>query len=60
MREASRNPTLVVIVGGPPFARDQSAAPSLAAAVGVDGTAQDGAPAVTAARELLSRRVKRR
>lgn len=60
VRQASRNPALVVMVGGPPFARDPRGAPSLAAAVGADGTACDGSQAVVTAHQLLPRRVKRR
>lgn len=51
VRQASRNPAIAVMVGGPPFVAD----PSLAAAVGADGTAVDGLQAVTEAGELMRR-----
>ncbi|MDX2184879.1 MAG: cobalamin-dependent protein [Gemmatimonadaceae bacterium] len=52
VRRASRNPHILVLVGGPPFVGD----PTLVARVGADATAvsADGAPAI--ARALLARR----
>lgn len=53
LRRASRNPDVLVLVGGPPFTRE----PGLVARVGADGTAAtaDEAPRVARAM-LLSRR----
>ena len=56
VRLASRNPGVAVMVGGPPFVIDAR----LAAAIGADGTAQDGLQAVGAARALLRRDAERR
>ena len=56
VRLASRNPRLIVMVGGPPFLAD----PALAASIGADGTARDGRSAVAAAEALLPRQPKRR
>jgi methanogenic corrinoid protein MtbC1 len=53
IRRASRNPALVIMVGGLPFAQDTS----LAQEIGADGTASDGAHAVVIAATLLERRV---
>ena len=53
VRSASRNPAIVIMVGGLPFALD----PSLALKIGADGTALDGAKAVAIAATLLKRRV---
>lgn len=53
IRRASRNPGLVIMVGGLPFADDAS----LATQIGADGTALDGAQAVAIAATLLERRV---
>ena len=50
VREASKNPKVAVMVGGPGF----SANPDLAATIGADGTAVDGRQAVKAADGLLS------
>lgn len=49
VRAASRNPCLVVLIGGPPFVAD----PGLASALGADGTAADGAQAVAVAASLV-------
>jgi methanogenic corrinoid protein MtbC1 len=48
LRRASSNPDLLVLVGGPPFARD----PGLAARVGADGTAPSADAAPLVARQL--------
>ena len=56
VRQASRNPGLAVMVGGPPFVAD----PGLAAEIGADGTAENGLQAVAAAGELLRRAAERR
>ena len=56
VRQASRNPAVAIMVGGPPFVRD----PLLAELVGADGTARDGLQAVAAAHDLLPRRDDRR
>lgn len=53
IRRSSRNPGLIVMVGGLPFATDTS----LAVQIGADGTALDGARAVSTAATLLRRRV---
>ncbi len=50
VRRASRNPNIVIMVGGPGFTAD----PSLAAQVGADGTATDGQQAVLQATLLVS------
>ena len=52
VRQASRNAGLFVVVGGPLFVADSV----LAASIGADGTAQDGAQAVAMATALLDRR----
>ncbi len=52
VRRASRNPAIVIMVGGLPFAQDAS----LALEIGADGTALDGAQAVAIAAALLKRR----
>ena len=52
IRTASRNPGLVVMVGGLPFAQNAA----LATELGADGTAIDGASAVARASTLLNRR----
>ena len=49
-RAAARNPDLVVLVGGPPFALR----PGLAAEVGADGTARDGREAPQLAERLMA------
>jgi methanogenic corrinoid protein MtbC1 len=49
-RAAARNPDLVVLVGGPPFALR----PELAAEVGADGTARDGREAPLLAERLMA------
>jgi MerR family transcriptional regulator, light-induced transcriptional regulator len=51
VRQASRNPDLRVLVGGPPFA----AHPEWADSTGADGTARDGKDAPNVAELLLSR-----
>ncbi len=56
VRLASRNPGLAVMVGGPCFVGD----PGLAAAIGADGTANDGLQAVGAASALVKRAAERR
>jgi methanogenic corrinoid protein MtbC1 len=53
IRRASRNPAVVIMVGGLPFAEDAG----LALEIGADGTALDGAQAVAIAAVLLKRRV---
>jgi methanogenic corrinoid protein MtbC1 len=50
LRRTARNPRLIVLVGG----RVLSERPSLAAEIGADGTAADGALAVQLAEDLLS------
>ena len=55
VRRASRNPAVVVMVGGPPFVSN----PDLAEAIGADGTAGDGLQAVAAAQALLPARNRR-
>lgn len=52
LRNASRNPDIIVLVGGRVFTED----PALAAAIGADGTAADGALAVALAERLLNQR----
>ncbi len=52
IRKASLNPDTVVLVGGPVVAL----VPDLVAITGADGTAPDGASAVTLAERLLSQR----
>ena len=51
VRAASRNPGLVVLVGGPPFV----AQPELAASAGADGTARNGKEAPQVAERLMAR-----
>lgn len=51
VRKASRNPTLGVLVGGPPFIVH----PEWADEVGADGTARNGKEAPLVAEQLLSR-----
>lgn len=53
LRKASRNPGLLVLVGGSPFAED----PSLAARIGADGTAGRADEAPRLARALLLTRL---
>ena len=53
LRGASRNPRVIVLVGGRAFA-DR---PDLAAEIGADGTAEDGALAVELADSLLQRNI---
>ena len=52
IRKASRNPAIVIMVGGLPFAENAA----LATDIGADGTATDGASAVARASALLTRR----
>lgn len=52
IRKASRNPGIVIMVGGLPFAENVA----LATDIGADGTATDGAGAVARASALLARR----
>jgi methanogenic corrinoid protein MtbC1 len=52
LRKASRNPDIIVLVGGRVFTET----PALAAAIGADGTAADGALAVALADRLLNQR----
>ncbi len=56
IRKASRNPEIVIMVGGLPFAQDAA----LATDIGADGTAVDGASAVARASALLTRRSAQR
>lgn len=49
LRSVSRNPRIIVMVGGRTFMQD----PSLAAAVGADGTATDAIKATAVARDLV-------
>lgn len=53
LRRASRNPNVLVLVGGPPFTAD----PALAARVGADGTAASADDAPRVARTLLMQRL---
>jgi methanogenic corrinoid protein MtbC1 len=53
LRKASRNPALVVMVGGPAV----MLSPEFVDLVGADGTAKDAASAVTEAESLVARRV---
>ncbi|KAB7644850.1 cobalamin B12-binding domain-containing protein [Polymorphobacter fuscus] len=53
LRKVSRNPAIIVLVGGRVFTEQ----PALAAEIGADGTAADGALAVGLASELLNRRL---
>jgi methanogenic corrinoid protein MtbC1 len=53
LRRVSRNPEIIVLVGGRVFTER----PELAAEIGADGTAADGALAVELADRLLNRRV---
>jgi MerR family transcriptional regulator, light-induced transcriptional regulator len=55
VRQASRNPNLAVLVGGPPF----MAHPEWATECGADGTARSGKDAPVVAERLLSRGVLR-
>jgi MerR family transcriptional regulator, light-induced transcriptional regulator len=55
VRAASRNPGLVVLVGGPPFV----AQPELTADTGADGTARNGKEAPQVAERLMSRGMAR-
>jgi methanogenic corrinoid protein MtbC1 len=52
LRKASRNPDIIVLVGGRVFTER----PELAAEIGADGTAADGALAVALADRLLNQR----
>lgn len=52
LRKASRNPEIIVLVGGRVFTET----PALAAEIGADGTAADGALAVTLADRLLNQK----
>jgi methanogenic corrinoid protein MtbC1 len=52
VRQASRNPDIIVLVGGRVFTET----PALAAEIGADGTAADGALAVALADRLLHQR----
>ena len=54
LRRASRNPDLIVMVGGRVFVAD----PGLAARVGADGTATDAAAAVNVAEQMLAARLR--
>lgn len=56
VRAASRNPGLIVLVGGPPFVLS----PGLAASIGANGTAADGAQAVAMAAGLVGQGSRRR
>lgn len=49
IRNASRNKSLIIMMGGPPFVADQD----LAGRIGADATATDGQQAVLRANELL-------
>jgi methanogenic corrinoid protein MtbC1 len=53
LRRASRNPNVIVLVGGRVFTEN----PGLAAEIGADGTAADGQLAVALADELMRRAV---
>ncbi|PZN97177.1 MAG: cobalamin B12-binding protein [Alphaproteobacteria bacterium] len=53
IRRASRNPAVLVLVGGRVFTEQ----PALATEIGADGTAADGQLAVTLAETLLTRRL---
>ena len=55
VRDASRNPKVAIMVGGPGF----TANPDLAATIGADGTAIDGRQAVKAADSLLAQATAR-
>ena len=55
VRDASRNPKVAIMVGGPGF----TANPDLAATIGADGTAMDGRQAVKAADSLLAQATAR-
>ena len=52
VRRASRNPGVIVLVGGRVFTEN----PGLATAIGADGTAADGQRAVTLAASLMQRK----
>ena len=52
VRRVSRNPAIIVLVGGRVFTEN----PDLAAAIGADGTAADGQRAVALANELMQRK----
>jgi methanogenic corrinoid protein MtbC1 len=56
LRQASRNPSIRVMVGGPPFIQH----PHLAEMVGADGTASDGQLAVKQAEKLVSHQARAR
>ena len=56
IRRASRNPGIVIMVGGLPFSLNAA----LATDIGADGTALDGASAVARASTLLNRRGAKR
>lgn len=56
VRQASRNPDLIVMAGGPPFIADGG----LAASIGADATASDGLLAAQQAHGLLRLRAGRR
>ena len=55
LREASQNPAVAIMVGGPIF----SAEPELAARAGADATAVDAAAALIVAEQLVDRRADR-
>ena len=52
VRSVSHNPGIIIMVGGEPFARNAV----LALEIGADGTAEDGAQAVSKAASLVKRR----
>ena len=54
LRRASRNPDIIVLVGGRVFAAD----PGLAARVGADATASDAAAAVDVAEQMLAAQLR--
>ena len=54
LRRASRNPDIIVLVGGRVFAAD----PGLAARVGADATATDAAAAVDVAEQMLAAQLR--
>jgi len=53
LRKASRNPAVVVMVGGPAVVLS----PDFASQVGADGTAADAASAASEAENLVARRL---
>jgi len=53
LRKASKNPAVVVMVGGPAVVLS----PEFVVLVGADGTAPDAASAVTEAESLVARRL---